>query len=253
MNHFAQKSVLRLKTKLGLNQKSIIDEMYFTPPLKILQPFYEKEMTNIMLLSVSAGMMAGDHQEMQITIGERNKIKLSSQSYEKIHNTQDSKATRITKITLEPKAFLNFTPLPTIPFANSSFDNQTTILMQEDSVLHYGEIFCAGRVARGEKFAFKSFNSRLLIYQDDTLVFFDNTRLNPQTMDLENPCMFDSYTHFLHLIIFDSNKNFETLQEKITKSSINASLSVNAKGGIIIKALHHEAQELLDFKESLGF
>lgn len=252
MTNYTQESLLNLTTKVGLNRKSIIEEMYFTPPLKIIHPIYEGDLANIMLLSVSAGLMQGDKQKITLNIGRDCKIKLSSQSYEKIHNTEEGKASRETNIVLHSNALLNYTPLPTIAFANSTFENHTTITMAKDSVLYYSDIFCAGRVGRGELFAFNAFCSKLLIYKEGNLVFFDNTRLFPKRMDLKNCCMFDKYTHYLNLIIFDDNQDCDVLRDKVLQSKLNASLSTNQDNAIVIKALHTDAQALLEFKETLG-
>ncbi len=259
MSNYTQDTKLRLKTKIGANQKSIIEDMYFTPPLKIIDPLYEEhplygEVANIMLLSVSAGLMEGDTQEIDITIGKDTKVVLSSQSFEKIHNTQDGKAKRISQIRLESNSFLDFNPLPVIPFANSSFENLTHIDMAQDAMLSYSEIFCAGRVSRGEVFEFTNFISRLKIYQDGKLIFFDNTFLDPKTQDLKSMCHFGSFTHYLNWIIIDNQYSLENLREKLTQYSegkkINAAISQNSSA-IIIKALSYGSEELLELKKVL--
>ena len=260
VSNYTQDTKLRLKTKIGVNQKSIIEDMYFTPPLKIIDPLYEEhplygEVANIMLLSVSAGLMEGDTQEIDITIGKDTKVVLSSQSFEKIHNTQDGKAMRISHIKVESNAFLDFSPLPVIPFANSSFENITHIDMAQDSTLSYSEVFCAGRVSRGEIFEFKSFVSRLKIHRDGKLVFFDNTFLDPLMQDLKNMCHFGPFTHYLNWIIIDDKYSLEDLRERLTQfnegKKINASLSQNSDA-IIIKALGYGSEELLELKEALA-
>lgn len=253
MNSFTQETLLELKTKIGANGKSVIEHMYFTPPLKIIDPIYEEDIANIMLLSVSAGLMKGDNQKIALDIGENTRVKLSSQSYEKIHNTLDGKASRDTEIILQNNAFLNFTPLPTIPFENSSFENTTIIYLKDTSILHYGEIFCAGRVSRNEIFKFSKFASKICIYCDEKMIYFDNMLLDSKKQNLQNKCMFDCFTHYLNLIIWDKNQDIDFLYEKIKTSKINAGISVNAHGVIIIKALDNESEKLLSLRTSLGF
>ncbi len=50
MSSFAQKSILKLKTKRGLNGKNIIEEMFFTPPLKIISPLEDATQASILKL-----------------------------------------------------------------------------------------------------------------------------------------------------------------------------------------------------------
>lgn len=253
MSSYTQESILELKTKFGVGGKSVIEHMLFTPPLKIINPIYEEDIANIMLLSVSAGLMKDDKQKIDIKIGAKSKIKLTSQSYEKIHNTLDGKASRKTRIVIEDGAYLNYTPLPVIPFENSSFENKTNVVLQENSTFYYSEIFCAGRVSRGEIFGFKNFISRCHIYCGEKLVFFDNMTLNPKHMDLTSLCMFDDFTHYLNLIIWDKSQDIDLLYEKIKNYGVNAGISKNASGLIIIRALDIESERLLDFKTYLGF
>ena len=259
MNAYAQETRLRLKTKVGANQKTIIEDMFFTPPLKIIQPIYEEvngnEIANIMLLSVSAGLMNGDSQILDIDIQDHSRVHLTSQSFEKIHDTQEGKATRCTNIKLHPHSFLNFNPLPVIPFANSSFENFTRIDLCRDSRLCYGEIFCAGRVSRGEIFHFKIFHSNLKIYQEGKLIFLDNTFLDPKTQDLKNCCNFGDFTHYLNLIFIDPNLTVENVREKLHNfdliEKINVGVSQNNQV-IILKALAYESEVLLALREMLG-
>ncbi|WP_104697536.1 MULTISPECIES: urease accessory protein UreD [unclassified Helicobacter] len=253
MSNYTQESILELTTKLGVGGKSVIEHVFFTPPLKIINPIYEEDVANIMLLSVSAGLMKDDKQRIDIKIGAGSQIKLTSQSYEKIHNTLDGKASRKSKIILEDEAYLNYTPLPTIPFKNSDFENATSIFLQENSTLHYGEIFCAGRVSRGEIFEFKNFISRCHIYCNEKLLFFDNMSLNPRETKLTSVCMFNKFTHYLNLIIWDKNQDIDLLYEKLKDTKINAGITKNANGVIVIRALDYESERLLDLKSYLGF
>ncbi|STQ86446.1 urease accessory protein UreD [Helicobacter muridarum] len=250
MSSFTQDSILKLKTKKGLNGKNIIEEMFFTPPLKLISPLEDDDIAEIMLISVSAGLLKDDRQDITIHIGKESKIRLTSQSYEKIHDTQDGYASKQTRIIVEENAFLDYAPLPILPFKNASFKNTTDIYLDKNAKLHYSEILCAGRVACGEIFDFLEFSSKVCIYKDNNLVFFENMNLNPTKMDLQNPCLFDEYTHVLSMIIFDDSLNMQSLEQKIQNSPLNAGISTN-NGAIIIRALDNQSERLLDFRYRL--
>lgn len=251
MSSYAQKSILKLKTKRGLNGKNIIEEMFFTPPLKIISPLEDEDIAEIMLISVSAGLLKDDCQDIQIHIGKESKIRLISQSYEKIHDTQDGYASKHTQITIEENAFLDYAPLPILPFKDSSFKNTTDIYLSKNARLHYSEIICAGRVAMGEIFDFSELSSRLRIYKENHLVFFENMNLKPAQIPMQNICLFDKYTHALSMVIFDDLIEIQALEQKIKNSSLNVGISTN-NGGIIIKALDNQSERLLQFKKDLA-
>ncbi len=249
--NYTQDSILKLTIKNSLNNKTIIDSMFFTPPFKIIEPFYMKNMANLMILNVSPGLMRGDNQKIILNIKENSNIKITSQSYEKIHDTQDEIAKKDTTIILDNNANLYYTPLPCIPFKNSNFRGISNIFINEDSVLYYSEIFCAGRIALGEIFAFKEFHTTTNIYKCNELIFYDNMKLNPKTMDLNSLCLFDSYTHYMQILIHDKEFQFYNIQEIIINSSINAAISKN-NGIFIIKALGNSGEELLEFQDLIG-
>lgn len=84
MNTYAQESKLRLKTKIGADGRCVIEDNFFTPPFKLMAPFYPKDdLAEIMLLAVSPGMMRGDAQDVQLNIGPNCKLRITSQSFEK--------------------------------------------------------------------------------------------------------------------------------------------------------------------------
>lgn len=249
-SNYAQETKLHCRTKQGANGKTIIESMFFTPPLKLIEPIYDGDIANLMVLNVSAGLMEGDKQDIVFDISSNSKLRVTSQSYEKIHNTQDGYAMRETTINIADNAFFSYMPLPCIPFANSTFKNSTTIHLKKDSVLHYGEIFCAGRVARDEIFAFKNFHQNIYVYKHNELLFYDNMNLCPDSMDLRNMCAFDNYTHYLCFIAYDKHMDIAYLQEQIDKSKLNAAISTN-NDMIIVKALANESEPLIDLQSEL--
>ncbi|MCE3039714.1 urease accessory protein UreD [Helicobacter anatolicus] len=250
MNSYTQATKLHLKTKLGVSGKSVIEEMFFTPPLKIIDPIYEGDVANIMLLSVSAGLMKGDCQDIDIFIGKNSKIKLTSQSFEKVHNTQDGKALRRTIIHVENDAMLDFFPLPVIPFAQSNFENTTQIFLGTKSTLYYSEIFCAGRVSRNEVFDFTRFDSKLHIFIDKKIKLYDNMLLEPKDVELQNMCMFDNYTHYLSLVIKNDMIDFEEFREMVLQEEGNIGVSKH-DCFILLRALGRGSEELLKLREKV--
>ncbi len=148
---YAQASKLYLKTAIGAHGRCVIADNYFTPPFKLMPAFHEKDsLSEIMLLVVGAGMLKGDAQDIKIEIGQGCQLKLSSQSFEKIFDTEDGYASRDTHVVVEENALLDFSPLPVIPFANAHFKNHTQIVLHPNSELLYSEIIAAGRIAHGE-------------------------------------------------------------------------------------------------------
>ncbi|TSA80865.1 urease accessory protein UreD [Helicobacter mehlei] len=260
---YAQASRLYLRTKIGQNGKCVIADNYFSPPFKLMPPFYEKgNMAEIILIAVSPGMLKGDAQEIQMDIGENCRLELSSQSFEKIQDTEDGYASRNTQIHIHQNALLDFSPLPIIPFANAHFKNHSHIVLHPNAQLLYSEIITAGRIAMGEAFAFHKIHSTLKIstQEGESLrsVFLDNTILEPTSMDLRNPCMFGNYTHYLNGIFLTRLLKLEDLLELLESAQINAGVSLlptrlpEGYHSLCLKALANGSEPLLALRKRIS-
>lgn len=260
---FTQDTHLRLKTKRDDRGLSVIEDVFFTPPLKVIHPFYENhtrygQVANILLLSVSAGLMNGDCQNIDIHIGRECQVMLSSQSFEKIHDSNGGKCFRRSRIVVEENAYLDVCPLPVLPFARCNFENSTEVFLKSHAHLSFSEIFAAGRVGLGEIFAFDRFVSRLKIYfcneEKNELVFFDNTYLDPKIQNLSDSCYFADFTHYLNWILVGGDIEVGSLKEGVEALlkdfGLNGGVSQNGNL-IIIKVLGKECEELLDFRDKL--
>ena len=118
-NQFGKLSKLHLTTAYR-EGKTIVEDASFTAPFKIMHPFYEKkDFMTVMLLMASAGVMAGDRQEIDICVKECSNVEFVSQAYEKIHQMEGDCAKRHVHLTVSDHACLHYMPLPAIPFAGS--------------------------------------------------------------------------------------------------------------------------------------
>ncbi len=201
-NSFGQVSKLDLLAA-EKGGKTILADVSFTAPFKIMRPFYEKkDLMTVMLLTASAGIMAGDVQQFHIRVAEQARMEFVSQAYEKIHRMEEGYARREATLTVEPNACLYYTPLPVIPYAGSDFRSRLEVrLADETSEFVFTEVLSCGRVAHGERFGYHRFSSRISVYQGDRLVYLDNTRFDPEEMDMEGFGMYEGFTHLSNLLI----------------------------------------------------
>ncbi len=253
---YIKKSKIHLKTKLK-NNKSYIEHIEFTPPFKIARPFYNEEgAMTIMLLNVSAGIMEGDDQRIEIQVLEGSEVTVVGQSYEKIHKMKEGNAKRRTKLIVEKNGFLNYSPLPCIPFEGSSFETDTEVFLEDSSSkLIYSEILTCGRVGRGELFKYKEYTTRTKIYRGGKIIYFDSGRLIPQTTDMHNLCMFQNFTHLANIVVV----NLECGEEKIEKireiieneKNMEGGVSRFAYKGIIFRLLGKSSEQIIKLQESI--
>ena len=71
-------------------QKTITEDLYFAPPFKVYSPFYDhKGWAKYISMCGSAGVLAGDENEIKLFVGENCKVIFTDQGY------QDRKSTRL--------------------------------------------------------------------------------------------------------------------------------------------------------------
>ena len=183
--------------------KTILEDLSFTAPYKIMTPF-EKENggIQIMPLCASAGIMAGDSQEFSYHVKEGADLEILSQSFEKIHKMDEGSASRTIEVQVDKNAALYYYPQPVIPFAQSAFDSKMTIhLEDETSKLFLLEIISCGRNAHEERFQYRRFSSKVLLYRGEKLIYRDNTRYEPDKMPMEGIGLYEGYAHMANLFL----------------------------------------------------
>lgn len=224
---------------------SYIQDVSFTAPLKVLKPFYHPDGgIEVMLISVSAGLMDGDRQDMTICIGAQARAEITGQSYEKIHKMCGGEARRTTSISVASGAQLNYHPLPILPFAQSAFTGNTTIALEGNAKLMMSEIISCGRVAHEEQFAYRYYRSRTTVTRDGRLIFCDNNHLEGDGLD--GLCMYEGYTHTAAFLF--SGYGTAALDDIVSyiedAAQCPGGATITAFGDIAVRALGYSAQEL---------
>lgn len=265
--------------------KTLLEDLSFTAPYKIMTPF-EKENggIQIMPLCASAGIMAGDSQEFSYHVKEGADLEILSQSFEKIHKMDEGSASRTIEVQVDKNAALYYYPQPVIPFAQSAFDSKMTIhLEDETSKLFLLEIISCGRNAHEERFQYRRFSSKVLLYRGEKLIYRDNTRYEPDKMPMEGIGLYEGYTHMANLFLsklcnrdnvdggketnidgMDIKKQMNSsgtertaeLQEKIWQildedSEIDGGVTRLTTGDLALRIFGHRAQKLQQIAEKI--
>ena len=255
-NQFGKISKLNLTAQYRTD-KTIISDVSFTAPFKIMRPFYEKkDVMTVMLLTASAGIMAGDRQEFEILVKEGANMEFVSQAYEKIHKMDEGHAERRSHIVVEPNAVLRYSPLPTIPFAKSDYRSSLKAeLADETSKFIYSEVLTCGRVAHDEEFLYTRFQNNVSIYRGGRIIYRDNTRYEPSKTDMRGFGMYEGFTHLANLVICNDEKPeawFGRVRELIDEApDMEGGATRMACGGAVVRILGTSGQKLTDMMENI--
>lgn len=255
-NQFGKTSLLKFRT-INKNYKTILSDVSFTAPFKIIPPFEKPDGgIEVMPLMASAGIMEGDRQEHDIGIGEHSNVKFSSQSFEKVHKMQEGCARRNVVIKVASNAFFDYSPLPVIPFADSTFESTMLIELADDnSRFLLSEIISCGRAAYGERFQYHSYRSLVEIYKGGKLVYRDNTYYNPKMFPMEDIAFYEGYTHLANMVVCNIAKNDKWIDKVRVlmdeKEGVTGAVTNLQSKDIVVRILGQSAQVLQDMCEMI--
>lgn len=266
-NRFGRLSELRL-TARARQGRTVVPELFCTQPFKVMHAFdcrhgslpgldaaASADPASVTVMSVSAGIMAGDEQLIEVSVERGAALQVTTQSFEKIHRMDDGRAHRSTVLRVEPGAYLDYAPLPQIPFAGSSFSSETAIeLADATSRLVFAEVLSCGRAARGERFGYRSYRNRVRVSTAGEPVFIDNTVYEPAgvalgaPMDLEGFGFYEGFTHLANLVLVNldiDEERFMRIRDRLRdRTGVIGSAAAAARAdaeGAALDPLDHDA------------
>lgn len=253
-NKFGKTSRISLRT-CSDNGKTLIEDVAFTAPYKIMTPFPKANGgISVIPLCASAGIMEGDCQEFLFRVGEGSDLEMLSQSFEKIHKMRGGSAYRRVRAEVEKNAVFYYYPQPVIPYKDSAFESAMEIrLAEESSRLFLMEVISCGRSASQERFAYRRFASKVAIYRRGKLIYRDNTRYEPASMDMEGLGMYEGYTHMANLFLTGPSgemkgKIWEILDEE---PECDGGVTCLAHGDLAVRIFGKRGQKLQETAEKI--
>ena len=287
-NQFGRTSELRLVAAARGEQTVLADE-YYTMPFKVMRPFSldpgalvgvpeAAGPIQVMVMSTSAGIMAGDDQRIDVCVGEGAALQVTTQAFEKVHRMEgQGSARRVTRLVVDAGGYLDYQPQPQIPFAGSTFAASTEVdLADATARLVYEEVLSCGRVARGERFAYRSYRNHVLVRVEGRPVYLDNTVYEPKgsvapalaPMDMEGMGFYEGFTHLANLVLVNvdvSDEAFRAARDYLREQTgiigasaqLPASASADSEavaggitrlgsGDVAVRLLGRRAQRLTD-------
>ncbi len=216
-NKFGRVSELDLVAERR-GEKTVLAGISATMPFHVMHPFemptagfvgaagaegLAPSAAQVMVMSTSAGIMAGDDQAIRVEVGAGAALQVTSQAFEKIHRMGEGlSARRSTRLVVADGAYLDYSPQPTIPFAGSAYASDTVAELAGPSArLVYQEVLSCGRAARGERFEYRSFRNHVCVNVAGLPVYLDNAVFEPATMPMEDFGLYEGFSHLGNLVL----------------------------------------------------
>ncbi len=167
---------------------------YQKSPLQIMRPLYfdpaRPDLAVTLLMSTGGGILQADRLRTDIRCGADTAVHLTTQAATKVYRMEHEYATQLVNLEAGPGAYVEYLPEPVIPFVDSRFYQRTVLTADAGATVLAGETVLAGRLARGERNAYRVFASDLEVRRPGgELVALDTVRLEPADGGVAGPAV----------------------------------------------------------------
>ncbi|MBO9640505.1 MAG: urease accessory protein UreD [Siphonobacter aquaeclarae] len=203
---------------------------------------------HLMLMSVSPGILDGDHYDVRFDLDAHARLRLEAQSYQRLY-TMNTRATQEMTITLAPGSDFAYVPYPVVPHRDSTFISKTRVELHPGARFLLGEIITCGRKLSGERFEYTRFQNLVeVVTPDGTLLLKDNVVLVPAAMPLTEIGLLEGYTHQGTLICLgqeDDGTLLDRLHDELaTEAGITFGISATRYPGFVLRILGSGGEQL---------
>jgi urease accessory protein len=246
-----------LRAVIGLvNGRSELVTRYHTSPLKIAKTFrldrQDWRQLAVVQMDGSPGLLEGDRYYLDWHLQEETRLYATNQAYTRVHpcDTGDSRLHQ--RFRLESGAVLEWIPEPVMLFRDARFVAETEIDLAEGSICMLGDIFCPGRLSRGEAFAFRSYDAKVTVRYKGEIVHYQRQKWEPAILPLNNAGCFGSFTHIGAFSVFSDRVNAEVvmkvrevLESKIGEpEGLSWGIARTARHGLVVQVAGNVAWRL---------
>lgn len=184
----------------------------------ISKAYSQGEVLGLQLVNPTAGLFSGDSLGLQVTLGKKSKVALTSPSATRLHTMPNGQAKITQNFSIGEKAWLDYWPEITIPQKNSELLQTTRIHLTKSSEMVFLDSLAPGRVAFGENFQFRRLETLMEIYQEGELQAKERCVLSGEKSSW--PLSFPRWEKCYYAGIWVAGKPSETTIKHLQKNPI---------------------------------
>jgi urease accessory protein len=157
-------------------------------PLKLLTPRSRGASVWTYTSTFGGGFVAGDCVSLEVRLHPRTRCFLGSQASTKVYRNPNALPCRHSlRADLGPGSLLVLAPDPIQCFADSIYAQRQEFHLEAGAGLVLVDWLSAGRTARGERWAFRRFESRNEVFIGADRLMLDSLRLDPDDGPIDSP------------------------------------------------------------------
>ncbi|MFJ2420349.1 urease accessory protein UreD [Streptomyces brevispora] len=189
-------------------ERTELVERYQKTPLQIMRPLWIDPaltgMSYVYLMATGGGVAQADRYRMDFRCGPGTQVHLTTQAATKVFRMEHDYASQRVHLTAEAGSYVEYLPDPLIPFKDARFYQRTEVTVASGATVVVGDTLTAGRLARGERHAYRVLATDLRISRPDgTLLAVDTLRLTPgrDGQGVLGPGVFAGHDHVASLFV----------------------------------------------------
>lgn len=230
---------------------------YHTSPLKIAKTFPlgngNGKQLAVLQMDGSPGLLEGDRYVFDWELREGVRLYATNQAYTRVHPCESGSDSRLyQRFKLGSEAILEWMPEPIMLFRDARYVTETEIELAEGAVCMIGDIFCPGRLSRGEAFSFHSYDAKITVKYKGELVHYQRQKWEPARIQVDNVGCFGGYTHMGMFSVF-SDRITSDLVVRVREAldsmetipdGVSWGVARTAKCGMVVQMAGHAAWKL---------
>jgi urease accessory protein len=154
--------------------RSVVTRLLARSPLRLLTPANAGVGAWVYASTFGGGLVAGDRIALEVAVGPGATALVGTQAQTKVYRGESAQTVRVT---VGDGALLAWLPDPVVPYAGARYAQEIDVTLAGGSLVLCEGLTC-GRSARGERWAFARFASRVRVRAPE-LVLDDGLLLDP--------------------------------------------------------------------------
>jgi urease accessory protein len=152
--------------------QTMLARQSFRAPYHVSKSYWDAEAKALMVQVVNptAGILSGDRLELDITAGAGAALLMTTPSASRVFKMTSGEAMCAQRFTVAAGGWLEFLPEPLVPHRDSHYRQTTEIAVAEGGELLFADFLLAGRIARGERWAWSRLRLELAVRVGGDLV-----------------------------------------------------------------------------------
>ncbi len=229
--------------------RTVLTAARMSPPLQVMAPIELADgSVYVVLLNNGGGLLGGDRIRIEIALGAESVARITTASAGKLYRTSGNATTHETTIRLAAGARLDYLPDHLIPHAGANLIQRLIVAMERGSrAILYGA-FAAGRIGRGERFAFRRIEDSIEVGYGGRPILRSRAILEPGTRPHDSIGVMGRFNYLASLVVAGESSEWDSIAKSLNASlaaaDVNGGASPLRADGCVARWLTPDAETL---------